>query len=417
MPFQRAFNRILTPIRREAQVTEGVGAIRRVQDASVDGRTVLVRVDYNVPMRDGCVTDDTRIRASLPTLTLLLDRGAKVIVATHLGRPHGKIDPSLRLEPISECLSEIMGRSVVQLDDCVGPKVAETIAAGEPGDLLMLENLRFHPEESANDREFAQQLARLADLYVSDAFATIHRTHASTLGVAEILPAYAGCLVQREVASLGRLLDSPERPYVAIVGGKKAASKLGPLRDLVGRVDRVIVGGGVAFSMLAAQGASVGNSIVDESVFGEILKILEAARARGVEIALPIDARISRELEPSAETDVADASEIPEGWAGFDIGPKTAEVYRERILDAKSIVWTGPMGAFETPPFDNGTRAIAEAVVNSDAFSVVGGGETGEAVASLGHADGVSYISTGGGACLALLRGKRLPALEALREA
>jgi len=372
-------------------------------------------VDYNVPLRDGEVADDARIRASVPTLDVLLEQKAKVVLVTHLGRPDGRVDATLALDPVAARLAGILGRPVHKLDSCVGPDVKHRVRAGRPGDVFLLENVRFHPEEESNDAAFARDLASLADVFVNDAFATVHRAHASTFGVAELLPAFAGCLMQREVDVLSRLLDDPARPYVAVIGGKKAESKLGALRDLTERVDRILIGGGVAFSFLAAQGAQVGSSLVDKAVFDEIREIVRAAETRGVKIDLPVDARIARRLAPGEETSMAGASEIPSGWAGFDIGPKTAERFRQGILGARSIVWTGPMGAFETEPFSAGTVAVAQAVADSDAYSVVGGGETGEAVVELGFEDKVSYISTGGGACLALLRGKTLPALEILR--
>ena len=391
-------------------------AVRRVQDAEVDGRSVLVRVDFNVPLRDGEIGDDSRIRAALPTLELLLERGAKVLIATHLGRPAGSVVPELRLDRVAHRLSELIGKAVVKLDDCVGSEVEARVEQGDPGELFLLENVRFHPEEAANETSFARKLAALADIFVNDAFAAVHRAHASTLGVAELLPSYAGCLMQRELDALSRLLVDPDRPYLAVVGGKKAASKLGALRDLVGQVDALLIGGGVAFSVLAARGTAVGESLVDEGTFDEIRAFLAAAEASEVDVVLPTDARVAQSLEPGEETAVSDVASIPFGWAGFDIGPETADLFRRRILEARSVVWTGPMGAFEVEPFDEGTKAVAEALAASDAFSVVGGGETGDAVARFGFEGDVSYVSTGGGACLALLRGKKLAALEALRE-
>ncbi len=391
------------------------GPLRRVQDAAVDGKTVLVRVDYNVPLEGRTITDDTRIRASLATLSTLLDGGAKVVLATHLGRPGGAVVEDLRLDPVADRLSDVIGRQVKKLDDCIGDAVVDAIDAGRSGDVFLLENLRFHVGEEENDGTFARALAAPADVFVNDAFGTVHRSHASTLGVTEHLPAYAGHLMQTEVEALSRLLDDPVRPYVAIVGGKKAGSKLGALRDLIERVDRVLVGGGVAYTFLKGLGASVGESIVDLSLVDEIGDVMHAAEAEGVEIVLPIDAVLARSLEPGAETKVGDSRAIPSGWAGFDIGPETVRLFRGKIEDARTLVWTGPMGAFEVEAFADGTAGVAEAVAASKAYSVIGGGETGDAVARAGFADAVSYISTGGGACLALLRGKSLPALDALR--
>jgi len=389
--------------------------LRRVQDATIEGKTVLVRVDYNVPIQDGEIADDSRISASLATLRFLLDGGAKVVVVTHLGRPDGTVVPELRLDPIAQRLADLIDLPVRKADETVGEGVAAAIEQGRPGDLFLLENVRFRAEEEANDPGFSRALADLAELYVNDAFATVHRAHASTMGVTEFLPSYAGLLMQQEVDALSALLDAPDRPYVAIVGGKKAQSKLGALADLVSRVDTILVGGGVAFTFLAADGAEVGASIVDEDVFGEIARIRSEAEKAGVEILLPSDVVLAQRLDAETETEIGDARAIPEGWAGFDIGPETVRRFGEAIAAAKTVVWTGPMGAFEFGPFSHGTCGVAEALAASDAYSVIGGGETADAVARAGFGGGVSYISTGGGACLALLRGRTLPALEALR--
>ncbi len=393
-----------------------LSGLRKVQEADVAGKTVLVRVDYNVPLKGSEVADDARIEASLPTLRYLLEKGTKLVLMSHLGRPEGKVVPELRLDPVAERLASLIGRPVHKLDDCVGKEVADAISSGTEGDIFLLENLRFHPEETTNEPMFARSLAALGELYVNDAFATLHRAHASTVGVPDHLPAYAGMLVQREIEALSRLTDNPARPYIAIIGGKKARSKLGALRDLLDKVDEILIGGGVAFTFLRAAGAEVGNSIVDEDLLDEIRELIQAAYDMGVKIVLPRDVVIAKEISEEAETETARADKIPEGWIGLDIGPESIELFRQEIAKAKTIVWAGPMGAFELAPFAAGTRAIGEALSAADAFTVVGGGETGEAVKKLGVADGISYISTGGGACLAILRGKRLPALEALKE-
>ena len=388
--------------------------LRGVERADVEGKTVLARVDYNVPLSGGQVADDARLRASLPTVEYLLDQGAKVVLISHLGRPEGRVVEDLRLSPVGVRLATLLGRPVGQLDDCVGPAVSDAIRRGSPGDVFLLENVRFHYEESTNESAFARDLARLGDLYVNDAFAAVHRAHASTVGIADHLPAYAGMLMQREIAALSRLED-PERPYLAIVGGKKARSKLGALRDLVPRVDEILIGGGVALTFLRAYGADVGDSVVDDELFDEIREIGAAAEHEHTTIHLPVDVTIGVDLSPEGETRTADAREIPPGWQGLDIGPKTIDRFADLILAARTVVWTGPLGAFEVESFSTGTRRIGEAVAASDAYSVVGGGETGQAVARFGLVDRISYVSTGGGACLALLRGKQLPALEALR--
>jgi len=390
--------------------------LRCVQDVAVEGKRVVVRVDYNVPLADGRVADDSRICASLPTLKNILERGGKPILLSHLGRPKGKVVPALCLDPVAASLHELLGSPVRKLDTCVGDEVVQAIEEWEPGSVILLENVRFFPEETANEAGFARKLAGLGDLFVNDAFATLHRAHASTLGIADYLPSYAGFLVQKEIEALARLTDNPEHPYVAIIGGKKARSKLGTLRDLVDRVDAILIGGGVAFTFLHAQGHNVGSSIVDESLFDEILLISEKAEEKGVPIVLPTDAVVAAELSDSAETAVVRVDDIPVDGIGLDIGPETIALFREKIAAARTIMWAGPMGAFEFDPFVAGTREIGQALAESDAFTVVGGGETGEAVKKLGVVEGISRISTGGGACLALLRGKSLPALEALRD-
>jgi phosphoglycerate kinase len=390
--------------------------LRCVQDAEMEGKRVVVRVDYNVPLADGKVSDDSRIRASLPTIENILDRGGKPILITHLGRPEGKVVEELRLDPIADSLRQLLGKNVRKIDTCIGDEVMQAMEQWEPGTVILLENVRFFPEEVANESGFARKLASLGDLYVNDAFAALHRAHASTLGIADYLPSYAGLLVQNEIKALARLTDNPEHPYVAIIGGKKARSKLGTLRDLVERVDAILIGGGVAFTFLSAQGHSVGKSIVDESLFEEIKLISEKASNNDVSILLPLDAVIAREISDSAQTSTVAIDEIPEDAMGLDIGPETVRRFQEIISTAKTIMWAGPMGAFEYAPFTAGTREIGKALGESSAFTVVGGGETGEAVEKLNVSQGISRISTGGGACLALLRGKALPALEALRD-
>ena len=388
--------------------------IRKFQDADFQGKTVLVRVDYNVPLQGGTIGDDERIRASIPTIRTLLDGGAKVILVTHLGRPEGDVVPSLRLEPVAERLQELLEHPVRKLDDCVGPRVHEAVSDAQSGDVLLLENVRFHRSETTNEPGFARELASLADLYVNDAFATLHRAHASTVGVADHLPAFAGYLMQREIEMLSKLLEEPKRPYVAVIGGKKARSKPGALRGLTKSVDEILIGGGVAYTFLKALGAEVGNSIVDEELLDEVIEIVRLAKERDVTIHLPSDAISAQAVEADAQTETVEARAIPEGWMGLDIGPKTVETFSTRIHGAQTVVWTGPMGAFEFEAFAGGTLGVATALSASDAYSVIGGGETGEAVSRLGFADRVSYVSTGGGACLALLRGKSLPALDAL---
>ncbi|UCF10489.1 MAG: phosphoglycerate kinase [Candidatus Bipolaricaulota bacterium] len=389
--------------------------LRRVQDAQVEGQVVAVRVDYNVPMADGQIGDDTRIQASLPTLRLLRERGAKVVVFSHLGRPEGKVVPELSLRPIADLLGELLEAPIIlhtEHEEDVRPHIDE--AADEA--IHVLENVRFHPEETANESPFARWLSSLGDLFVNDAFATLHRAHASTVGVADHLPAYAGLLVQKELEALSPLVEEPKRPYVAVIGGKKAKSKLGPLRDLIRTVDEILVGGGVAYTLLEALGVHVGTSPVEHALLDEVEEVLANAGERGVTVLLPSDVVTAEAPEAASEAEIFAVDEIPPERSGFNIGPETVARFAERIAGAGSVLWTGPMGMYEDPAFASGTRGLAEAMAATDAYTVVGGGETGDAVSSFGLAESMSHISTGGGASLALLRGRRLPALEALRE-
>jgi phosphoglycerate kinase len=389
--------------------------LRKIQDADVEGKTVLVRVDYNVPLKDGEVVDDRRIRASLPTIQWLLDHNAKVVLISHLGRPEGKAVEELRLNSVARRLDSILGRQVLKLNECVGEAVSEAVGEAKNGEAVLLENVRFHREETINEPAFTHELANLGELFVNDAFATMHRAHASTVGIADHLPSYAGLLVQAEINALDPLIDSPQHPYVAVVGGRKAQSKLGPLHDLAPKVDEILIGGGVAMTFLHAMGIDVGASVVDHKVLEEVGAIRRIVEQTETSLVLPVDVIAAPELSAKAETAICAVTEIPEGWHAFDIGPETSRIFSERIIQAKMLIWTGPMGAYETEAFSNGTRQLGEAVAQSSAYSVIGGGETGEAMERFGAAEHASHISTGGGACLALLRGKTMPALEALR--
>lgn len=389
--------------------------LRTVRDLSPRGLKILLRADLNVPLASGQVAEDGRIRAVLPTVRWLEERGARVAVLSHLGRPDGKVVEELRMAPVAKRFGELLGKDVRALPECVGDEVARAVAGLPPGGVVVLENVRFHPEEEENDPAFARKLAAPFDAFVNDAFATAHRAHASTVGVARFLPAYAGFLMEREVEVLSGIRDNPRRPYHILVGGKKARDKLGVLTDLLPRVDGFLIGGGVAFTFLAAQGHRVGKSVVDESLVDTIRALLRAAKERGTEIVLPEDLVVARELAANAETKVVPATAIPDGWMGLDIGPATVERFAGVVARAGTVVWTGPLGAFEHPPFAAGTAAVARALVSSPAFTVVGGGETGEAVEKLGLADRFGYVSTGGGATLDFLRGKSMPAVEPLR--
>jgi len=389
--------------------------LRSISEADVRGRKVLLRADFNVPLKDGQVADDFRIRAALPTVNWLLEHGARVAACSHLGRPKGKAVEELRLAPVAERLSELLGREVPALRDCIGDEVRKAVEILGNGDIILLENVRFHPGEEENDPDFARKLAAPFDLYVNDAFGTAHRAHASTEGVARLLPAYAGFLLVREVEVLSGITENPRRPYYVLVGGKKAKDKLGVLTDLLPKVDGFLIGGGVAFTFLAAQGKDVGSSIVDEELVPTVRELIAKAKAQGTEIWLPADVVAARGLSEAAETKVVPADAIPEGWMGLDIGPFTRAAFAEVLRKAGTVVWAGPMGAFEYAPFAKGTEGIAKALSESSAFTVVGGGETGEAVVKLGLGGKFGHLSTGGGATLAFLREKPMPALEPLR--
>ena len=390
---------------------------KTVRDAEVGGKRVLVRADFNVPMEDGRITDDRRIREALPTIRYLIEHGAKTILASHLGRPKGRVDEAFRLTPVAVRLGELLARPVALLPDCVGPAVEAAVAKMQPGQVVLLENLRFHAEEEANDPAFAASLARLADLYVNDAFGTAHRAHASTAGVAAYLPAVAGLLVEKELRHLGQALDAPRRPFVAILGGKKVSDKIGVIQHLLTRADALLIGGGMAYTFLRAQGLAIGASICETDRLVLASELLADAARRGVAFHLPVDVVVADKVADGANHKVVDATAIPDGWAGVDIGPRTAVQFAEVIRGAGTVLWNGPMGVFEIPAFAGGTRAVAEAMVGSNAVTVVGGGDSAAAVEELGLADRVTHISTGGGASLEFLEGRELPGIAVLQDA
>ena len=383
----------------------------------VAGRRVLVRVDLNVPVDGGVVGDDTRIRAALPTIRALRDRGARVVLCSHLGRPKGQRDDRFSLAPVAVRLAELLGAPVAFAGDCVGPEAEAAAAALDDGGVLLLENLRFHAEEEANDPAFADRLAALADLYVNDAFGAAHRAHASTEGVAHRLPACLGLLMEREVAVLTALLDDPARPFVAIVGGVKVADKIAVLDRLVEVADAVLIGGAMAFTFLVADGGRVGASL-HEDADGQAIALRARAKAAqtGCELVLPVDVLAADAFSADAATQVAPADAVPDGWMGLDIGPASARLYADRIAGAATVLWNGPMGAFELPPFAAGTRAVAEAVAACGGTTVVGGGDSVAAITQFGFADSVTHVSTGGGASLELLEGRVLPGVAAIPE-
>ena len=388
-----------------------------IDDPGVDwrGARVLVRSDLNVPLEDGRITDDARIVASVPTLERLLAAGAGVAVCSHLGRPKGARVPELSLRPCAERLGELMSRSVELLPDCTGPEVRARVEALAPGDLVMLENLRFHPEEEGNEPAFAAELAAGFTHYVNDAFGAAHRAHASTEGVAKLLPARAGLLLEREVEVLGGLMANPRHPFVAVLGGAKVSDKLPLIQRLLERCDRVLVGGAMCFTFLAAQGEPVGASL-HEDAQGQAMAAELMAQAVHLNCALqlPVDVLVADRFAEDADLEMVPTDDIPAGWMGVDIGPRTAASYREAITDARTVFWNGPMGAFEIPPFADGTRAVAEAMAECDGVTVAGGGDSGAALAQMGLADRLTHVSTGGGAALEMLEGRTLPGVAAL---
>ncbi|MGD9697087.1 MAG: phosphoglycerate kinase [Thermoleophilia bacterium] len=391
-----------------------------IDDPGVDwaGARVLVRSDLNVPLEDGAVTDDARIRASVPTIERLLGAGAGVAVSSHLGRPKGAVVPELSLAPCAARLGELLGREVELLPDSVGEDVRARIEALAPGQVVMLENLRFHPEEERNDPAFAELLAAGFTHYVNDAFGAAHRAHASTEGVARRLPARAGLLLSREVEVLGGLLSDPRSPFVAVLGGSKVSDKLPLIQSLLERCDRVLIGGAMCFTFLAAQGESVGASLHEDAA-GQAManELLETAVRLNCALQLPVDVLVADRFSADAELEVVPTDDIADGWMGVDIGPRTAASYREAIAGARTVFWNGPMGAFEIPPFADGTRAVAEAMAESSGATVAGGGDSGAALAQLGLVDRLTHVSTGGGAALEMLEGKALPGVAALPSA
>jgi phosphoglycerate kinase len=391
-------------------------AVRTIDELDLKGKRVFIRVDFNVPLDPrGRVTDDTRIQEALPTIELAKGRGAKVILASHLGRPKGKPVPEMSLAPVAARLSELLRSPVKTVKDCVGPEVEAAVGALAEGEVLLLENLRYHKEETENDPEFAKSLAALADVYVNDAFGAAHRAHASTSGMVEFVgDVAAGFLMKKEIAYLEEALKDPERPFLAILGGAKVSDKIGVARNLLKKVNGLIIGGGMANTFLWAAGHPTGASRVEEDKRGDAMAVLEEAKGTSVEVLLPEDVVVAKEMTRDAETRVVPVSEIPEGWLALDIGPKTAARFCDTIKKAKTIVWNGPMGVFEMPPFALGTRAVARAVADAEAVTIVGGGDSVAALDKEGLKEGVTHVSTGGGASLEYLEGKALPGIKIL---
>jgi phosphoglycerate kinase len=388
-----------------------------VRDATVKGRRVLVRVDFNVPLKDGEVVDDTRIRAALPTLELLRERGAALVLASHLGRPGGKRDPALSLAPVSKRLSELLGVPVTQAPGVIGAEVDLAAGCLGPGEVLLLENTRFEPGETKNDPMLAGSLASLAQVYVNDAFGAAHRAHASTEGVARHLPGYAGLLLEREVTELSKVVEDPARPLVVVLGGAKVSDKVGVIDRFLEVADQILIGGAMCFSFFKAQGKEIGNSLYDDESVAAAREALAKAETSDCELTLPVDLVLGREFSADTERKDLDGVEVPEGWMGLDIGPKSGELYAQAVAAAGTVLWNGPMGAFEMEPFAAGTRAVADAVATASGKTVVGGGDSVAAMVQFGLQDKVDWLSTGGGASLELLEGKKLPGVEALIDA
>jgi len=428
---------------------------KTIEDVNVQGKKVLVRVDFNVPMDKETgtrITDENRILGALPTIKYLLSHGAALILCSHMGKPHNVFNDKIKLNkkekakvealpaeeqaaataellekakkdvkkfslaPVAKRLSELLGQEVIMAQDVIGPDAKAKAAALQPGQVMVLENLRFHAEEEKNDPEYAKALASYADLYVNDAFGTAHRAHASTAGVADYLPAVSGYLIEKELKFMGGALENPQRPFVAILGGAKVSSKIGVITNLIDKVDALVIGGGMAYTFAKAMGGEVGDSLLEEDKIELSKEIMEKAKAKGVKFLLPIDTVIADDFSNDAHSQVVPTGAIPAGWQGMDIGPETQKLFAETIKGAKTVVWNGPMGVFEFPNFAKGTIAVAEALAEADCISIVGGGDSAAAVTQLGFADKISHISTGGGASLEFLEGKTLPGVAALND-
>ena len=389
---------------------------KSVLDADVRGKKVLLRCDFNVPQNKetGAITSDKRIVAALPTIKYLLENGAAVIACSHLGKPKGEWKQKLTLAPVAERLSELLGQKVIFANDIIGDDAKAKAAALKPGEIMLLENLRFDIREEKNGADFAKALADMAEVYVSDAFGTVHRAHASTAGVAAYLPAYAGLLVEKELSVMGKALDDPKRPFVAVLGGAKVSDKIGVINNLLEKADTVIIGGGMAYTFIKAMGYERGNSLLESDKLDYALEMIEKAKRNGVSLLLPVDTAVGNEFKADCDSEIVDIKAMPAGWMGMDIGPKTIELFSDAIKNAGTVVWNGPMGVFEFDAFAKGTKAMAQALADSGAITIVGGGDSAAAVEKLGFADKMTHISTGGGASLEFLEGLELPGVACL---
>ncbi|OCA88162.1 phosphoglycerate kinase [Bacillus sp. FJAT-27225] len=390
---------------------------KTLKDVDVKGKRVFCRVDFNVPMQDGKITDETRIRAALPTIQYLVEQGAKVILASHFGRPKGKVVEEMRLAPVGARLGELLGKNVQSATEAYGDAVKSQIDSMNEGDVILLENVRFYPGEEKNDPELAKEFAALADIYVNDAFGAAHRAHASTEGIAHHLPAVAGFLMEKEIEVLGKAFSNPERPFTAIIGGAKVKDKIGVIENLLEQVDHLIIGGGLAYTFVKAQGHEVGKSLLEEDKIDLANSFIQKAKEKGVSFHMPVDVVVADDFSPDANTKVVDIDKIPSDWEALDIGPKTAAAYRDVIQSSKLVIWNGPMGVFEFDKFAGGTKAVAEALAEAEGtYSVIGGGDSAAAVEKFNLADKMSHISTGGGASLEFMEGKQLPGVVALND-
>lgn len=390
---------------------------KSIRDVDLKGKRVFCRVDFNVPMKEGKITDETRIRAALPTIQYLVEQGAKVILASHLGRPKGQVVEEMRLTPVAARLGELLGKDVKKADEAFGPAVQEMVAAMNEGDVLVLENVRFYAGEGKNDAELAKEFAALADIFVNDAFGAAHRAHASTAGIADYLPAVSGLLMEKELDVLGKALSNPDRPFTAIIGGAKVKDKIGVIRHLLDKVDNLIIGGGLAYTFVKALGHEIGQSLCENDKIELAKEFMQLAKEKGVNFYMPVDVVITEEFSETATTQIVGIDSIPSTWEGVDIGPKTREIYADVIKNSKLVVWNGPMGVFEMTPFAEGTKAVGQALADAEGtYSVIGGGDSAAAVEKFGMADKMSHISTGGGASLEFMEGKELPGVVCLND-
>ncbi len=390
---------------------------KTIKDIDLKGKKVLVRCDFNVPLDENQnITDNTRIVAALPTIKYLLENNCSIVLCSHLGRPKGEVKPEFSLKPVAKELSRLLDKEVIMAKDVVGEDATFKAKALQPGQILLLENVRFHREETDNDPEFSKKLASMAEIFVNDAFGAAHRAHSSTVGVASYLPAVSGLLIEKELKFLGNALNNPERPFVAILGGAKVSDKIGVIDSLLEKVDTLMIGGGMAYTFFKAQGYEVGNSICEVDKLDLAKEAMEKAKERGVKLMLPVDTKVGKEFKPDTESKVVAWTEIPEGWEGFDIGPKTIEMFKEELQKAKTVVWNGPLGLFEFDQFAIGTNEIAKTLSEIDATTIIGGGDSAAAVRKAGLQDKMTHISTGGGASLEFLEGKKLPGIECLQD-